>query len=116
MRGRQKLYHEVFTEEKLSQPAKLRKLGRHGYRLDARNQLMLNRYYWHGRQIINNMRPSFDSIIKQMELEFCLSPATIADVLNRHHELLVDIKNDFKDYNNQMLTNALKRKWPWWVW
>lgn len=115
MRGRQKLFNDYFTEDK-KQSKRQRKYGRSSDRVDARNHLMMHRYYWHGRQSVNNMRPSFDSIIKQMELEFCLSPATIADVLNRHHDLLVQIKNNYKEHNNAMLTTSLRKKWPWWVW
>lgn len=116
-RGQQKLFNDFFhPPEPVPGLCAVRTMGRDAERLKRRNTRLLHRYYWLGRQRIDGMRPSYDSILHRLDMEFDLSPSTIRQIIDKHYPQLQHLKERYHALDNNALTRHCAKQWPFMAW
>lgn len=103
MRGKQKLYDQVFNE---AIQIKTEKPRPRNFYLPERNDALVHRYYFHGH--INRMR--FDDLLCQLEREFHLTQTRLTAIINQclpEITRLIDEKPGVRQ---------LEKKFPWFNW
>lgn len=114
MRGQQKLFNDFIEPH---QPLLVAVKGRSATLIDARNELLLHRYYWHSRREIEpGIRMSFDSLLSAVSDEFFIERRTIINVLDACYRDYQLLRTQYKDHTDAQLSRHLKARWPWLVW
>lgn len=103
MRGSNTLFADIFNGEPV--PPKQKK-GRSEELHLKRTELLINRYYFYGK----NTGLRYEFIIKMLSAEFFLAEATITDLISDHYDKL-------KELRAANPTPAdLRKKFPWLNW
>lgn len=106
-RGSRVLFNDLFGDvPQVATKEEGTKKGRSSELNAKRNELLIARYYYYGKFF--DIR--YQSILRKLESEFCLSICTITEVLQDNSEVLRQIKKQ------QPEKKWFKERWGWWVW
>lgn len=113
LRGQQKLFTDLLQHE----PPMVAVKGRSATLIDARNELLLHRYYWHNRRDIEpGVRMSYQSLLDTIKNEMFLEARTIVNIMDEYYRNFQQIRQQYKDYTDKQLSREMQARWPWLVW
>lgn len=91
--------------------------GRSATLIDARNELLLHRYYWHNRREIEpGVRMSYQSLLSTVKEELFIEERTIVNLLSELYREFQIIRQQYKEYSDVQLSRQMQKRWPWLVW
>lgn len=112
-RGQQKLFNDLIEQE----PVMVAVKGRSANLIDARNELLIHRYYWHNRREIEpGVRMDYSSLLTTIKTELFLEERTIVNIMDDCYREFQIVRKQYKDYTDAQLSRELKGRWPWLVW
>lgn len=112
-RGQQKLFNDLIERELVMVAVK----GRSATLIDARNELLLHRYYWHGRRELEpGVRMSYQSLLSAIKTELFIEDRTIVNILDEYYADFQHVRQQYRHYTDAQLSREMKTRWPWLVW
>ena len=112
-RGQQKLFNDLLNNEPLMLAVK----GRSATLIDARNELLIHRYYWHNRREIEpGVRMSYQSLLNTIKDELFIEERTIVNLMSDLYRDFQVIRQKYKECTDLQVSRQLQKRWPWLVW
>jgi hypothetical protein len=111
-RGSRTLFSDIFV----AIPDKQRK-GRSLSLIEKRNECLIDRYYWHGRKILEGgKRIAYSSLLETISNEFYLSHITIYEIVDNNYEYLTQLKKEWQDEKEEKMRKHFQCKWLHLIW
>lgn len=107
------LFKDIFEQPR---PIEKSRKGRSLSLIEKRNELLLARYYWHGRKKIEGKTISYSSLLETVSNEFFLSMVTIPEIVDANYDMLSALKRQWHDEPEEKMQKAFAKKWPHFVW
>lgn len=115
LRGAQLAFKQIFADEAETPVLSLTKIQGRNHDLNKRrNECLVERYYFICRQ--KGMDYTYEAAVKQVAMQFFLSPYHASKVILGHHNLLTQLKLQWKTEPAEKLARHFARKWPHLVW
>lgn len=115
LRGAQLAFKQIFAEEAKPPVISLTPLqGRNQDLNRSRNECLVDRYYFICRQKGTDFR--YEAAIKEVAGQFFLSPYHTGKIVLNHHNLLTELKIQWKSEPIEKMARHFTKKWPHLVW
>lgn len=106
VRGATTLFENVFYADEAPVVQMVPRKGRSTERDAQRNECLIDRYYFTGRE----SKCAFHILINQMADQFFISPSTVSNVIQANYSQLATLKKD------SPAKGYFQKKWPHLVW
>jgi hypothetical protein len=111
--GSRTLFAEIFVP---TIPDKQRK-GRSLSQIEKRNECLIDRYYWHGRKLLEGgKRIAYSSLLETVSNEFFLSYVTIPEIVDNNYHYLSQLKKEWEHEKEEKMRRHFQEKWQHLVW